>query len=356
MRNANGPIYFGGVIDKPIEFPPDEGNRQDFLHYVTTVWINEHPVPTEPALLAKFDINALRPEYQAFIERGGKTPHRGASIEEYWLFTQLALRCPVRCLLNANQPYQKVARITRLERLSPAAILEELQKAYANPTLKNPGVCPFTTLVYDGAKVAHIIVAWTLQADELHFQDPWPDRSLLCAEHNSAGVAARISDRITPGWQITLPEFEKVVFAVNLYDPDNLNPLIELTEEESKAAKQQELLISMLRTINRAPPDHAQGMHIQGMHTISRLESAARLNRVWEVKVAINEGDAINAYGESGDTPLHAAAETGHLEITKLLVRYGADWHMVNKERKTAAEVARAKGNFAVAEYLESLG
>jgi hypothetical protein len=46
----------------------------------------------------------------------------------------------------------------------------------------------------------------------------------------------------------------------------------------------------------------------------------------------------------------------GHLEACKVLVAGGANVGAVNKEKKTAAVVAREGGHAGVAEYLEGLG
>jgi hypothetical protein len=229
---ATTPVSFGGKIKHPNPMPREEYVRsgEAFGFWLMTVWVNQNPVPTEPEALHKFDVDTLTPEYWAYFGGGGQLPERGASLEELWLGGQLPLRTPMTCLLNVAQPEQEVARITRLRRLSAAEIWSELEHVYANPVLDRPfpdrpiGICPLTMPVYDGADMAHCIVAWTIHENELHFQDPWPERSLLCAEHNSAGVEARESNLIRPGWRITRSEFERVVFAVFLYTPADLPP------------------------------------------------------------------------------------------------------------------------------------
>lgn len=227
MSDVNVPpqIYFGGKVKRPFFKPIEEiiWTFEIFLHYINTVWVNQHAVPIEPTALAKFDVRALIPEYRAYIQGGGKIPERGASLEEYWLGSQLQLQGPITCLLNTAQPEQGVTRIKRLRRLSAAEIWAELQLVYANPALKRQhpnmttGLTPIPIAVYDEKDIAHIILAWTIHDEELHFQDPWPDRSLLVAEYNSAGVAARESNLMTNAWRITRAEFERVVFAVYLH-------------------------------------------------------------------------------------------------------------------------------------------
>ena len=41
-----------------------------------------------------------------------------------------------------------------------------------------------------------------------------------------------------------------------------------------------------------------------------------------------------------GDTPLHVAAVRGHLEVVELLLSYGADAQLCNKDQKTPTDLA----------------
>src|SRR5712692_9917484 len=114
-------LYFGGNPDEPT-WKPWEGivwTERMFWHYIWTVWVNEHPVPTEPSDLSNFNVQRLWPEYEAYIAAHGRTPQRGTTLEETWLGSQLILGKPVDCLLSSSQPAQPVSRITRLRRLSP---------------------------------------------------------------------------------------------------------------------------------------------------------------------------------------------------------------------------------------------
>jgi hypothetical protein len=360
------PIYFSGKVKHPNPKSLEEmaDTFESFCHWVMTVRVDQPDVPTEPAALAKFDIDSLIPEYHAFIKGGGKSPEHGASLQEFCLATQLHLRRLITCWVNVDQREQEVTRIKQLRRLCAAEIWTELEKAYAEHRtnyklpVDTPGFFPATTAVYDGDDIAHFINAWTIRDEELHFGDPWPGRSLLCAENNSAGVAARESNLIRgvdpksqenrASWRITRAEFERVVYAVFLY-PQLPPSLVDLTQTEQEAANQQRQLLRVLRRFN--PPD---ARPFEGARKISRLQAAALLNRVWEVKVAINERDDINECGVHGNTALHFAAEMGHLEIAQLLTQFGADCRARNAAGKTPVDLAIAKKNVLVVEYLKS--
>jgi hypothetical protein len=324
---APTPIYFSGKIKHPNPMPPEESIRTEggFIHWLMTVWVNEHTPPTEPSALKRFDVRSARAEHRAYVDAGGTGMQRGLSLEEQWLGSQLLFRSPVTCLLNESQPTQELTRITRLRRLSAAEIWAELEHAFANPKLNKvqpemaASVDPFVMAVYDGDEIAHYVTAWTIHEGELHYHDPWPGRSLLCAEHNSAGVAARESNLVPHWWRISRAEFERVVFAVFLHTlADAPPPAIELTPTERESANLRELAIGLCRALNGP---HAKPIKIG--ETISRLECAALLNCVWEVKVAINEADDVNQRGRGGATALHVAAEKGHLLSFALVVGQG---------------------------------
>lgn len=343
----NGPIYFAGQPDE--SWPSqEEFNRSEaaFGHWIFTVWVNEHDVPTEPSDLHEFEIQGLRPEFDSFIEQGGNVPMRGASLQELWLGGQLMIRGPMTCLVNELQPEQDVSRITRLRRLSAEQIWRELLRAFANPLLDH-GLNPFQVLVFDGVKMGHCITTYTIRGENAHFMDSWPGRSLLCAENNSA-VAARESDLLKDGWQLSRGEFERVVFAVLRH---NLAPVVEMTEDEARAAEKDKSMLALVRSMN---PPGSRLKPIEGMQVISRLELAARLNRIWQVKVAINEGDDLNERGADGNTALHVAAKENREQIVRLLVEHGAEAELRDVNGKTAAEVAAAAGNDGIAKYLMS--
>jgi hypothetical protein len=365
-KAAKQVLHFGGESAGPTWMPDEEflKTEQALLQYVATTWVHQNRVPTEPPELTRFEITRLWPAYRAFLKSGGQLEKRGRSLEEEWLLFQLGLKSPVTCLLNSVQPEQPAGRISRLRLLTASEIWVEFQRWYENPALDRPllpdkpaAICPTSLLVYDGAKVAHVIAAFSVWANELHFQDPWPGRSLLCAENNAAGVRARKSNFIKPGWRITAKEFQRIVFAVFLYEypPRLLRKAIELTEEERQAAEQSDFMTNVARRLNKEAAARPVKGRIQGVTSISQLEAGARLGIMWRVKLALNDGADVNESGDLG-TPLHGAAANGHLDIVQLLVEHGADHHVIDPAGKTPEELASENGHLAVVDYLRSLG
>ena len=66
-------------------------------------------------------------------------------------------------------------------------------------------------------------------------------------------------------------------------------------------------------------------------------------------------GVDVNGVDDDRRTALHAAAELGRMELCEVLVARGANVGAVNKQKRTAAAVARMCGHEAVAVYLEGL-
>ena len=53
-----------------------------------------------------------------------------------------------------------------------------------------------------------------------------------------------------------------------------------------------------------------------------------------------------------GDTPLHCAAEGGHLEICELFVKYASDKNPIRNDRRTPLHIASYKGHLEICKLL----
>jgi ankyrin repeat protein len=70
------------------------------------------------------------------------------------------------------------------------------------------------------------------------------------------------------------------------------------------------------------------------------------------VRMLLDKGADANAKSQSGSTPLHTVAFTGDRRSLDLLLKHGADPAIKNNAAKTAAEIARERGNQEVADLL----
>lgn len=63
---------------------------------------------------------------------------------------------------------------------------------------------------------------------------------------------------------------------------------------------------------------------------------------------------SVNLANLEGRTPLHAAADRGHLPVVKLLLQHGAAVNAQDNNRKTPLQLAMANGHVDVALLLAS--
>jgi len=64
----------------------------------------------------------------------------------------------------------------------------------------------------------------------------------------------------------------------------------------------------------------------------------------------------VNAPQQEGFTPLHEAAATGQMELTRLLVAHGANLDAKSDAGKTALTYAIENSQSEIAKFLESAG
>src|SRR5437867_4166307 len=70
------------------------------------------------------------------------------------------------------------------------------------------------------------------------------------------------------------------------------------------------------------------------------------------VRLLLAKGADPNARSQSGSTPLHTVGFTGDRASLDLLLEHGADSGIKNNDGKTAAEIARERGNGEIADLL----
>ena len=70
------------------------------------------------------------------------------------------------------------------------------------------------------------------------------------------------------------------------------------------------------------------------------------------VRMLLDEGADPNAKSQSGSTPLHTVAFTGDRASLDLLLKHGANSTIKNNAGKTAADIARERGNQEIADLL----
>ncbi len=200
------PIYFSGAIaggppqpalpsvgDKylPLSSMSAESRMQVFGLWMGIVYFNRIPPP------ARLDWGfyahegpILVWEFQKDYEAGAwRKLGRGLTLEEAWFSRELSLGEPFMCLVSSAAPKQPTERIER-KIILDATRGVEIALAYFRHKASGRRH-PLTALVTDGA-FGHAITLFDADptGTRLAFHDPWPGRSLLCEENNTAGVKA----------------------------------------------------------------------------------------------------------------------------------------------------------------------
>ena len=89
---------------------------------------------------------------------------------------------------------------------------------------------------------------------------------------------------------------------------------------------------------------------------VGELEYWASLGNISKVKLALKNGENVNAAGDDGYTALHAAAVNSHLEVVKLLIQQNANLNAKLDSGETVIELAGIAGENDIVEYLKSVG
>ena len=96
--------------------------------------------------------------------------------------------------------------------------------------------------------------------------------------------------------------------------------------------------------------------NIDHIETLMKTYYAPRkkyMNKADVVKLLIERKANLEHKGRKGETPLFWAAKTDKLDICKMLVEAKADVTVRSTENKTAADLAKEKGNNEVYKFLE---
>ena len=83
------------------------------------------------------------------------------------------------------------------------------------------------------------------------------------------------------------------------------------------------------------------------------LRDAAREDDISMVKKMLAKGVSTNGKGEQGNTALHYVAQTGNIEIAKLLKNKQADWRVPNASGVTPVQIAQQNDHYPLASLLQ---
>src|SRR6185312_10651250 len=197
------PIYFSGPPGQ--EFLPTPADRyvplssmnpqtklQVFGLWLGIVFVNREPQPSIlrglPEGMTVMDDPITVMDFHNDYEAGAwRRLNRGLTLEETWLTNELQLGRRNVCVINSNAPLQPTDRVTRKVTLDAASSVAMAFEYFRVKTgLRRH---PIVTLVTDHV-FSHCINLVDAAPAQTHiaFLDPWPGRSLLCEENNSAGV------------------------------------------------------------------------------------------------------------------------------------------------------------------------
>jgi hypothetical protein len=220
------PLRFGGpgaLAPTPGQSPrpwPPRGQGvvefllQEFCHYAAKIWMSDHVVPQDADGLATFDFAVVAEAYRQHVSRGDVIPlDDGLDLAESYLLAQLISRQPLRCLLNSAMPPSSTQRMARVASVTPSNVMASVHRWFGSAQPAS-----LTALVYDaGWDAGHCILLRAASADtqRVTYWDPWPLRSLLCAENNGSGVSAElVEDGSNIFWSVDQRLLAKVIYAI----------------------------------------------------------------------------------------------------------------------------------------------
>lgn len=195
--------------------------------YVAKIWVNENDIPDTVLELANFDVARLIPLYKEYKAQGGNAHMEadGQTLYEAWASSQLFLRKKFSVLMNEKMPMQSIGRLSRITLLESKGIIETIVPCLLSHISDTPELNrqheTISALIYDGSFGHAISLEYFLpDSQSIVFWDPWPDRSLLCVENNSAGVAAQAWRDEKRLWVLSCEEFTRILYAIILPTAD----------------------------------------------------------------------------------------------------------------------------------------
>lgn len=84
------------------------------------------------------------------------------------------------------------------------------------------------------------------------------------------------------------------------------------------------------------------------------LNWAAWYDRAPAIRLLVARGASVNAFNNTGFTPLHHAAESGSVSAAEALLAAGADRKAANFQGELPADVARLRGHPEIARLIEA--
>jgi hypothetical protein len=108
------------------------------------------------------------------------------------------------------------------------------------------------------------------------------------------------------------------------------------------------------KTTTPTPPPAAPIVSPPVEVTWKQVHSAVRWNKPLDtVRVMLDVPEMVNSHDTgNGNTPLHIAAQNGHLDLVKLLIEKGGDPNLMNKKNNTPLHMALSYDYIEVSEYL----
>jgi hypothetical protein len=137
----------------------------------------------------------------------------GAPLETIW-HVDWELQGIRWCLLNADLDVEDTHRIPYRQALPAPDFLKAIRAC------NEAGLRYLTlpVLVVTGPGSGHVIHVETIDDHEVVYHDPWPGRSMLAAENNALGIAARSWQGPQRRWCVTPGEFQRAAYA-SLVEP-----------------------------------------------------------------------------------------------------------------------------------------